>query len=147
MKMKLTIFASLLVSSFLIAPAAYMLSDNQPPYEYDAANSYIIPTTTPAGRQMSVHWAFTRVNRVCPGTLTRFVVDEATGYRFSYDPVPVALASEIGDNVLNRTFFLPPGLVPGWKTYYSEMHFACNPLQRIYPLVVRTPRLRFEVTK
>lgn len=147
MTTKLPTIISLLLSIFLIAPIAYMLNDNQPPYEYDAENSYIIPQKAQGGNQMLVHWAFTRVNRVCGGTLTRFVIDEATGYRFSYDTVPVATHLEVGDKHLDRSFTLPQNIVPGWKNYYAEMNFVCpwNLLQRFYPLTVRTPRLRFKV--
>jgi len=132
-------------SVLVVAPVSYMLFDNQPPYEYDADNSYVIPARTPAGRQMLVHWKFSRVNRICVGSITRYIVDKDTGVRVSYDPTPAAKNINEGDSALDRTFFLPPDTVPGKKWYYADGEYACNPLQHLYPLRVRTPRLSFEV--
>jgi hypothetical protein len=131
----------------VIAPLAYMLADTTPPYEYDEENSYVIPSSTRAGKQMTVHWRFRKFNRVCVGVITRHVVDQETTVRFSYDPTAAAITEELspGNMSLNRTFFLPPNIMPGKKWYYADAEFACNPLQRFYPLRVRTPRLSFEV--
>ncbi len=145
--MRLAIATSTVVSFLVIAPIAYMTADTQPPYEFDVSQSYVVPSTTPAGRQILVHWKISKVNRVCPGSITRFVVDQRTGARVSYDPAPAASNVESNDEWLDRTFFLPPETVPGMKWYYSDGDYSCNPLQRIYPLRVRTPRLSFEVTK
>ena len=132
-------------SLFVIAPISYMAFDNMPPYEYDAEKSYIVPKETPAGRQMTVSWKLKKINRVCIGSITRHVVDQDTMVRFSYDPTAAAATIDISDDVLNRTFFLPPNVATGKKWYYADAEFACNPLQRFYPLRVRTPRLSFEV--
>lgn len=143
--MKLITALTFFISAFFIMPLAYMLADVQPPYEYDAEHSYIVPSTTPSGRQMLVHWHFVRVNRVCPGAITRYIVDQRTGARLSYDPTAAARTIDVGDKYLDRTFYLPAAISPGMKWYYSEGEYACNPLQRLYPLRVRTPRLSFEV--
>lgn len=142
---KLTWAVSAAVSMFIIAPLAYMVADTQPPYEYDAEMSYIIPAKTQKGHQVTVHWKFSKVNRYCPGWVTRSVVDQQTGARVTYDPRPVSSKSNVDNDGLDRTFFLPQGITPGLKWYYADAEFACNPLQHIYPLRVRTPRLSFEV--
>lgn len=134
-----------LFSLFFIAPAVYLLADNQPPYEYDADRSTVVPTKTESGRQLVVHWHLKKINRVCVGTIYRHVVDQETGVRFSYDPTVAARTIELRGNVLDRTFILPPDVTPGKKWYYADAEFACNPLQLLYPLRVRTPRLSFEV--
>lgn len=139
------VILSALISAFLIAPTVYMIADNQPPFEYDAERSYVVPRVTESGRQMLVHWEFKRINRICPGSITRYVVDRRTTARFSYDPTPAATTVEIGEDHLDRTFFLPQEVPPGPKWYYATAEFACNPLQRFYPMRVQTPRLPFEV--
>ncbi len=143
--MKKLIIASALVSLFIVTPIAFMAFDRIPPYEYDAARSYVVPSQTNSGRQMTVHWHFARVNRVCVGSITRRVVDQESGIRFSYDPTAAARSVELEDTKLVRTFFLPQDVTPGKKWYFADAEFACNPLQRFYPLRVRTPRLSFEV--
>lgn len=143
--MRSIIIASAAVSFLAIAPIAYMAADNEPPYEYDAASSYIIPSHTPSGRQLTVHWRLKRVNRVCRGSVTRTIVDEVSGSRTTYDPTPSASNIEVGDVELDKSFYLPPNISPGPKVYYADSEYECNPLQHLYPLRVRTPRLHFEV--
>ncbi len=136
---------SAVFSLLVVTPISYMAFDNQPPYEYDEQNSYVIPSKTPSGRQMVVHWKLKKINRVCTGSITRYIVDQETTVRVSYDPTAAARTVDLKDHVLNRTFFLPPDITPGRKWYYANAEFACNPLQHFYPLRVRTPRLSFEV--
>ncbi len=143
--MKFVVTLVALITLLVIAPLAYMIADNEPPYEFDAEQSYVVPSKTAAGHQIVVHWHIIKVNRVCPGMITRYIVDDVTKAKISYDAVSSARQVEFGVRELNRTFLLPFGIHPGKKWYYSEGEYACNPLQRFYPLIVRTPRLSFEV--
>ena len=138
---------SVVFTLLIVMPISYMLGDTQPPYEYDASRSYVIPQHTAAGKQITVHWHFLRINRICVGRITRHIVDQMTGVNISYDPTLAAATVEVGMDSLDRTFFLPQGILPGMKWYFAEGEYACNPLQRFYPLVTRTPRLSFEVTE
>lgn len=143
--MKIVVLLSAIISMVVVAPMMYMIADTLPPYEYDVDKSYVVPEKTLSGRQMLVHWEFKRVNRVCAGTITRYIVDQQTGARISYDPYPAANEVEASKLFLDRTFFLPPEIAPGPKWYYADGDFACNPLQYFYPMRVRTPRLPFVV--
>lgn len=134
----------LVLIGIILGALAFMSADTTPPYEYDVAESYVIPEQTQAGHQLTVHWKI-KVNRICPGTIVRTIVDTKTGIRVSYDPTPAANTLETVDHELNRTFMLPTGIPPGAKWYYSDGDYACNLLQRFYPLHVRTPRLPFTV--
>lgn len=145
--MRAALIAVAHISLLVVAPLAYMLADNQPPYVYDASKSYVKPEKTASGKQVTVHWHLARINRVCVGTIVRYIVDQHTNARISYDPTAAAATIEVGMNYLERTFFLPQEMTPGKKWYYAEGSYACNPLQRFYPLVTRTPRLSFEVTE
>jgi hypothetical protein len=142
--MRVKIIVSAILSTLFVMPVAYMAADTTPPYTYYPEKSYIVPLETQSGRQILVHWAL-MVNRVCQGAITRFVVDQDTGVRVSYDPAPAASTIELNDRGLDRTFYLPPNVTPGKKWYYAEGEYACNLLQRFYPLRVRTPRLEFTV--
>ncbi len=141
------IILSAVVSVFVITPLAYMFADNQPPYEYGMDGSYVVPQHTQSGHQLRVHWKLKKVNRICIGSITRVIVDDVTGFKISYDPTPATKNIDMEDGTLDRTFYLPPLISPGRKWYYSDAEFACNLLQRLYPLRVRTPRLGFEVTE
>lgn len=140
----IALIVSALVSMFGIAPITYMALDNVIPYEYDVANSYISPSKIRAGELITTHWKLSRVNRSCTGQITRVIVDTVNGVRTVYDPVP-AIAIGPNDEVFERTFVLPRGILPGPKTFHVEALFACNLLQRWFPLFERQPSLTFEV--
>lgn len=123
---------------------AYLAADNQPPYSYIVDKSYIKPNPAHPGRQIIVHWEF-KINRLCPGIVIRTIADAITGASISYDPAPVFNQVKFGDTSLERTFFLPEGMLPGKKLYRAHAEYVCNPLQRIWPLKVQTPDIAFEV--
>lgn len=122
----------------------YLIADNQPPYVYFADASYVKPSVTQKGHQVEVYWKL-KVNRICPGHIIRSIVDEKTGVKFSYDPYPAISAIKIEDDHLSRTFLLPEGISPGKKIYRANAEYACNLLQRFWPLKVQTPDLYFEI--
>jgi hypothetical protein len=142
-QMKLFWFSGYLIAT-LFGLFAYLLADNQPPYVYIVDESYVIPSHVSPGHQVAVHWSI-KVNRLCPGSIVRTIVDARTGARVSYDPTPAILTIESGDTALDRSFLLPDGIRPGNKIYRANAEYICNPLQRIWPLKVQTPDLFFEV--
>jgi len=124
-----------------------MAADNQPPYEYDAANSYIVPSIANDGDQLTVRWKI-KVNRICPGSNSRVLFDRQTGVVLaSYDPTPAAVSASIKDGYLNRTFLLPRGALPSGEIgYRATVCYQCNLLQKfVKPLCVTTPELTFRV--
>ena len=126
---------------------AFMAADNQPPYEYDAANSYIVPSIANDGDQLTVRWKI-KVNRICPGSNSRVLFDRQTGVVLaSYDPTPAAVSASIKDGYLNRTFLLPRGALPSGEIgYRATVCYQCNLLQKfVKPLCVTTPELTFRV--
>ena len=123
----------------------FMLADNQPPYVYDVSQSYVKPNPTIPGHQVEVFWKLKKINRICPGSNVRTIVDERTGASFSYDATPAMATIKFGDDHLSRTFLLPDGISTGRKIYRANLEYACNPLQRFWPLKVQTPDLHFEV--
>lgn len=142
--MRFYVMLSCVVSFCIIAPVTYMALDNTPPYEYALGDSYVLPSKTPTGTQLLVHWHFAKVNRFCPGFTTRIIVDQKSGAKIEYESTPVS--RDVENNHLDRTFFLPPMMNPGPKIYRVKLEFYCNPLQRIWPLRLQTPDLPFEVT-
>lgn len=126
---------------------AYMAADNQPPYEYDALNSRVVPSPAHDGDQITVKWKLAKVNRVCPGSNRRVLFDPKTRVILaSYDPTPAAISSNIEDGYLNRTFMLPRGLLPASDIgYRATVCYSCNLLQEFRPLCVSTPELIFRI--
>lgn len=147
--MKAAIISSALVSIFIVAPVFYLLADNEPPYVYDLEHSYIIPTQVHSTHQAVAHWSVSRVNRVCRGITVSTVVDDVTKIKTFYDAQPAIIVdpadSDKFGKVLERPFWLAPGILPGPKIYKGESYYACNILQNLWPLHVSTPPLPFEV--
>ena len=126
---------------------AFMMADNEPPYEYDAERSFIVPSKAHDGEQVTVMWKLKTVNRICPGSNRRVLFDPTTRVILaSYDPTPAAVSESIKDGYLNRTFLLPRALPAGLIGYRANVCYECNPFQRfIKPLCVATPELFFSV--
>lgn len=125
---------------------AFMAADNLPPYEYDGANSYVIPSPARDGDQITVKWKLLKVNRVCPGSNRRILFDPRTKVILAtYDPSPAAVSSSMVDGYLNRTFLLPRGALPSGEIgYRATVYYECNLFQKyIRPLVVTTPDIIF----
>ena len=139
-----------IVVSSLLGWVAFMAADNTPPYVYDAAGSYIVPTTAEDGGQITVKWKLKQVNRMCPGASRRVLFDKVTGVILaSYDPTPAAISDSIKDGYLNRTFLLPRELLqPGEVGYRATVCYECNLFQKLArPLCVTTPDLSFWIRR
>jgi len=125
----------------------FMWFDTTLPYEFDVAESTIIPQQAEAGMQIRVDWKV-KVNRICDGTNVRELFDPITKSRLAiYDPVPTAssAALEKGDQHLIRTFLLPRRLQKGKIGYRAHLLYKCNWLQRVFPIEMDTPDLFFEL--
>jgi hypothetical protein len=132
----------------MFAWVAFMMADNEPPYEYDAEQSYIVPSKAHDGDQITVKWKLAKVNRICPGSNRRVLFDPKTHVILaSYDPTPAAVSDSIEDGYLNRTFLLPRGVLPSGKIgYRANVCYECNIFQKIIkPLCIATPNLFFQV--
>lgn len=124
---------------------AVMALDNEPPYEYDALNSYIVPDPAPPGAMVTVDWSIIRVNRTCPGQVQRFFTNKDTAEVVAtLDTTEISRAVKAGSVRLPRAFQLPPNL-PANVGYFAEVSFQCNILQHLFPLRVLTPELTFHV--
>lgn len=145
--MKLLMIIGIALSSIL-GWIAFMAADNQPPYEYDVVNSYVVPSLADDGDQITVKWKLSRINRICPGSNRRVLFDRTTGVILAvYDPTPAAISSSIKDGYLNRTFLLPRGALPSGEIgYRATVCYECNLFQKfIKPLCVTTPDLMFRI--
>lgn len=138
-----------LVMSSLLGWVVFMAADNTAPYEYDAENSYIVPSKVSDGDHITVMWRIKKVNRFCPGATNRVLFDPQTKVILtSYDTTPAALSESLKDGYLNRTFQLPRSLLPpGRIGYRAKVCYECNLFQKLAkPLCVTTPELFFDVT-
>ena len=145
--MKLLMIIGIAISSIL-GWIAFMAADNQPPYEYDVVNSYVVPSLADDGDQITVKWKLSRINRICPGSNCCVLFDKTTGVILAaYDPTPAAISSSIKDGYLNRTFLLPRGALPSGEIgYRATVCYECNLFQKfIKPLCVTTPDLMFRI--
>lgn len=127
-----------------------MSQDNVPPYEYDAAASFVLPDPAPQGSVVTVNWALSKFNRTCPGMLQRNFRDLTPGSPFygqvvaTLDTVYMSRAVRSTDKRIPRSFELPPELPPV-VGYSVDVCAECNLLQRISPLCFKTPEIKFNV--
>jgi hypothetical protein len=142
---KVLFFISM-VLAVLLMPVTYWALDNQRPYIFDGAESYILPNPATGNDQMIVAWKV-KVHRQCEGLIRRELFDPRTQVVLSlYDAQPTHIHTlPLGDQYYNRTFLLPKMIQTGRIGYRSKLEYYCNPLQRIWPIQYTSPELFFEV--
>jgi hypothetical protein len=122
---------------------AVMSLDDQPPYVYNANQSFIIPDPAPQGAMVTVEWALTTVRRECPGSVQRTFRDLDTGRIVTVlDTTPMSRSVRQGDKRLPRSFELPPDL-PARVGYSAKVCAQCNLLQHVFPMCFNTPEITF----
>lgn len=133
---------------FITGYIVFMAFDTTPPFEFDAAESKIIPHAVEGGVLVEVDWKISKFNRLCPGINIRILFDPKSGARITvYDPVPTVSILDIkaNDNHLIRTFLVPMRISKGKVGYRAHQLYQCNWLQKFFPLETTTPDLFFEM--
>lgn len=134
-------FIIAVISVACFAPI-WMLLDRTPPYT--GHQGEVVPAEPRAGEWMTVAWTV-KVNRVCPGTIQREVVD-AKRVVWNYDVQPAIRREQLTDeNRLHRSFILPTGASPGPARYRARTCYRCNPLQAWWPICSWTPEIPFTI--
>lgn len=122
-----------------------MRLDNEPPYSYDPAQSFVVPDPASQGSMVTVDWALTKVRRECPGSVQRMFRNLDTGQLITtLDTTPMSRSIQMGDKRLPRSFELPPDLPPN-VGYSAEVCAQCNMLQQFFPICFKTPEITFHV--
>lgn len=131
-------FTIIMSALLLVGLPMFWALDNAPPYAWK--NGEVVPDPAPDGSQISVHWTL-QINRICPGLIQRQIID-ARDEVHNYDPVPAADREDVSPEFW-VTFKLPLGLPRGSAKYRVHATYACNPLQRFWPIHVTTPEIAF----
>lgn len=136
-----------LVLAVVSTPIAFWAADNEWPYTFDAANSFIDPANVEAGGTITVNWKVEK-NRECPGAAQRVLFNPETKLIVaSYDPnlTTPGASYDPATGMLKRPVALPKHLPSGVIGYRAYVWYQCNPLQRFLPLRTVTPDLFFVV--
>lgn len=131
-------FTIILFALLFVALPMYWVLDNAPPYAWESGE--VVPDPAPDGSQVSVHWRL-KIARICPGVIQRQIID-AREEVHNYDPVLAAAREDVNPEFW-VTFKLPLGLPLGISKYRVHASYACNPLQRWWPIRVTTPEIPF----
>jgi hypothetical protein len=135
--------------TIIAAVIGHFATDRQPPYDFHADQSYVVPPVGREGLEMTINWRVTH-HRTCPGTIERQLVDPNTGVIVAiYDPAP-ADTNGGKNGWLRKTFRVPRDIPGGNIAYQSKLTYHCNWLQALVPaLAIRylTPRIIFYVEK
>ena len=140
--------AAAFVSVAIVAPLMWMLLDRDPPYTDHVGT--ITPADPAPGDWITVDWKLT-VHRVCHGWVQREIVD-SQGVICNYDKQPAIRRDQLSNQQmgsppdrLNRSFPLCDRAAPGPARYRALTCYQCNPLQKWWPICVRTPNIQFTI--
>lgn len=132
----------LLTMAALGAWVGVMALDNVPPYDY--VSGIISPDPARQGGRVVLTWQI-KTHRLCPGSVQRTLIDNATGKVVAqYDPTPASLTVSLNDTELKKSFLLPDDL-PNELRYEAVVSFRCNPLQALFPIKVYVPTVIFHI--
>jgi hypothetical protein len=133
-----------------IAPVFWMIFlDRDQPYVHDYGT--ITPTDPKPGDQLTVQWIMKKVNRVCDGWVQREIID-SQGVICVYERQPAIRRDQLSaqqkggtPDRLMRSFPLCDRAAPGPAKYRAYTCYECNPLQKWFPVCVRTPDINFNI--
>lgn len=134
------------VSVALFGPALWMVLDRDPPFV--VTNGRVDPITPVVNSSISVTWDVHPVRSCQPSssaTVTRAIVD-SKGVKHVYAPVPAVYGTpaqrEVGE--IHRMIPLPNNII-GPARYSSVACYACNPIQKYWPICIELPEIPFEI--
>lgn len=137
-----------IVPTIAAAVFGFLAADNTHPFDYIAEGSYIKPPTGRPGEQVIVSWSVRQNRSICPGIVTRQLIDVNTKEVVAmYDPV-FATRGPVTNNRLNISFAMPKTIPTGWIGYRANLEYTCNWLQQAFPsfaIRYQTPMLLFKV--
>ncbi len=138
------------LSIAIVGPLTWMIMDREPPYTRLAGE--MIPAHPRQGDFVSVRWTID-VHKLCPPSeprnVTRRVVD-SVGTFTDYAPVEGVFGASgrgVQQQSITRAFQLPSSIEPGPARYHSTACFACNPVQKLFPVCVSTPEIQFTIER
>jgi len=113
----------------------------------------ITPPTieTTVGSTVDIKYDVIRT-RACHLSFTRYLEDERDSAS-EITPIFVieqgereVLGDQVGDPVdVNIPLVITPNIKPSTYVFYTRLSFACNPMQRFFPLVIDSPKTRIIV--
>jgi hypothetical protein len=137
------LFAALAGLAVLFAAWA---ADDEPPIENMVGRAISVDVRDDGAATVLVEWTGRRL-RLCDGFSYRWIID---GYitQLASAVHPPEPASNIGKVMTWRVSIpVPPDLHDGAGAYRIRMTFACNPLQRIFPIIVDPPDVPFLIDR
>jgi hypothetical protein len=123
-----------------------MSADREPPF-VRLPESRIIPFDVRSEQTFDVHWElYVNTHRVCHpvGLVKRSIIDSA-GKVTSFEDVPSIADPKNLRTKLDRQLKLPMGITTGPARYHAETCFACNPVQKLWPICITQPDIPFNV--
>jgi hypothetical protein len=138
--------AGSLIGAFVIVPVTYMAADREPPF-YRTEESHIVPNAVRLEEPFEAKWVLhvNKSRRCVPvGLVHRTIIDSAGGVK-ELEPVPAIADLNNKSSQLTRQMIMPMGVTAGPARYHAEACFACNPIQRLYPICITEPDISFTV--
>lgn len=135
------------VASIAAGALGYMVGDRQPPLiRYWGV---ILPENPPAGSEVSVQWDI-QWFRPCTGKVYRQIVDSHKVI-WDFEPFDTMYTRAKKITETNRrielNLTLPKGIALGPAEYFAVVRLKCNWLQEIWPIVVDTPTIKFNIVE
>ncbi len=134
------IIAAIVAIGF-VAPILWMALDRLPPYEI--MNGRINPPEPVKSGEFIVTWDIKRLRACQPeySSVTTIIIDRQ-GFRHVATPI---MASNLSDQQKIKRVVKLPENITGRAEFFSDVCYACNPIQTFWPVCMQTPKLEFMI--
>lgn len=131
----------------IFAPLLWMALDRMEPYAITGGQ--IDPPSPVKGTEFTVTWEIKALRSCQPqySSVTRVIID-SQGFRHTAAPTQATFGTpeESSDDKIMRLVKLPEN-ISGPAKYFSNVCYACNPVQVLWPVCMRTPTLDFMIAE
>lgn len=116
------------------------LGDRSPPIV--VRQGEIVPDPVSPGQLAEIRWKAILVRKSCTRTVRRYIVGSDNEIRI-LDENDGAVAT--GPDSISKKFLVPFNTPLGRARYRATATFVCNPVHEIWPILVSTPEVPFDV--
>jgi hypothetical protein len=128
--------------AFISGTLGFWTADKEAPTRINRVE--VLDNAVPPGGTVRIRYHVNRV-RSCPVQIDRILYDAQRSRTTLEDLTFAASPGPLGDDAYIVQLRVPNSFVEGPATYQTIARYECNPLQRLWPIIVQAPGVAFNV--
>ena len=121
--------------------STWLLFDRDMPIQ--RGETWVSPEAVYPGETITIRVS-SKANRPCPGTVARELID-SDGVTWPYLPIYIPAIPVCMDVIAAREVIIPKSIACGTVRHTSQIFYACNWIQNIWPITVNSKEFTFTI--